>query len=121
MKPYKSEFVEGGNYYDLSNSTMGQSPVEAKAPEVKPVATSEAMPKITMHMNVKCSDMFWAEFTDASGKVIKEYDGYVPNFMPGEHYGDYVELDIDLSTGRILNWKKPEEVKEDWDEFLKEN
>jgi hypothetical protein len=27
--------------------------------------------------------------------------------MPGKHYGDYVRLDIDLETGRILNWVKP--------------
>jgi len=27
--------------------------------------------------------------------------------MPEEHYGDYVELQIDLETGQIMNWKKP--------------
>jgi len=27
--------------------------------------------------------------------------------MPEDHCGDYVELDIDIDTGMILNWKKP--------------
>ena len=46
--------------------------------------------------------------TDENGKPVeKEYSGYVPDFMPGEHYGDYVELTIELDTGKFLNWKKP--------------
>ena len=57
-------------------------------------------------MSVKCSDMFAATLEE-KGKVIGEYDGYVPDFFPGEHYGDYVMLDIDVETGKILNWKKP--------------
>ncbi len=50
----------------------------------------------------KCSDMFSATLDD--GRV---YDGYVPAFFPGDHGGDYVQLDIDLATGKILNWKAP--------------
>ena len=64
--------------------------------------------KIVMHMSAKCADLFTASFTDAAGNSMGEYDGYVPDFMPGEHYGDYVQLDIDLSTGRILNWRAPQ-------------
>jgi len=41
------------------------------------------------------------------GKEVSEYEGYVPKFFPEEHYGDYVELDIDIDTGQILNWKRP--------------
>ena len=41
------------------------------------------------------------------GKVIGEYDGYVPKFFPGMHYGDYVMLDIDIETGKIVNWNRP--------------
>jgi len=33
----------------------------------------------------------------------------VPGFFPNEHYGDYVELDIDVATGRIINWVAPTE------------
>jgi hypothetical protein len=63
-------------------------------------------PKI-MIICAKCSDMFSATILDKSRKVIGDYDGYVPEFFPGEHYGDYVMLEIDLETGQILNWKKP--------------
>lgn len=38
---------------------------------------------------------------------MKDYEGYVPDFMPGKHYGDYVYLDIDIDTGKILNWEVP--------------
>lgn len=63
----------------------------------------------------KCSDMFSATIHDKDGKKLFEYDGYVPDFFPDEHYGDYVILDIDLETGKILNWKKP--TQEDIDEL----
>jgi hypothetical protein len=55
---------------------------------------------------VKCSDMFSAALRN-NGKVVGQYEGYVPDFFPGEHYGDYVRLEIDVDTGRILNWNKP--------------
>ena len=65
------------------------------------------MPKTptVLRINAKCSDCFSAVLDD--GKTQREYIGYVPNFMPGKHYGDYVELEIDIATGQILNWKKP--------------
>lgn len=63
----------------------------------------------------KCSDMFAGQLLDDAGEVIVEHDGYVPRWFPGEHYGDYVELDIDIETGQILNWKKPSaEVLQTW-------
>ena len=60
----------------------------------------EVKPRI-MSTCIKCSDMFAASFDG------KDCDGYVPDFFPGNHYGDYVMLDIDVDTGRITNWKKP--------------
>ena len=59
-----------------------------------------------LSINVKCSDAFAASLT-IDGKHAGEYDGYVPDFMPGQHYGDYVDLQIDIETGKILNWVKP--------------
>ena len=61
-------------------------------------------------MCVKCSDTFSAVMVDSKGNYLGEYDGYVPNFFPGEHYGDYIMLHIDTDTGRILNWKKPSQA-----------
>ena len=49
----------------------------------------------TIRITAKCSDMFSAQLIER-GKVIGSYDGYVPSWMPGEHYGDYVELENDL-------------------------
>ena len=73
--------------------------------------------KTVLSICAKCSDRFAAILTDTNGKVLKEHDEYVPEFMPGEHYGDYVELDIDIETGQILNWKKP--TKKLLDQFIK--
>lgn len=53
----------------------------------------------------KTSDLFSARLIE-DGKVTKTHDGYVPKFMPGEHFGDYIELDIDIETGQIVNWNK---------------
>ena len=71
----------------------------------------------TIRISAKCSDLFSATAQDETGKQVAEYNGYVPGFFPGEHYGDYVELNIDLATGRILNWKAPtqKELKETFD------
>mgnify|MGYP001598131419 CR=1 FL=1 len=63
-------------------------------------------PKVLM-INCKVSDGFRALLLDEAGNTMADYIGYVPDFMPGEHYGDYVELEIDIETGKILNWKRP--------------
>lgn len=62
----------------------------------------------TLKIYTKVSDRFTASLCDQDGKeIFCQDEGYVPDFMPGEHYGDYVILDIDIDTGQILNWKKP--------------
>ena len=65
----------------------------------------------------KITDYFTAHIYDQDGqKIGGQSDGYVPGFMPGEHYGDYIILNIDLETGQILNWQKP--TVEDIQEFI---
>jgi hypothetical protein len=59
----------------------------------------------------KCSDLWSHEVIGKDGRTLSEYSGYVPSFMPGEHYGDYVMLDIDPYTGKILNWKPWKKAK----------
>jgi len=62
----------------------------------------------TLKLCLKVCDQFTATLESESGKVLKDQDdGYVPDFMPGEHYGDYVILDIDIDTGQITNWRTP--------------
>lgn len=61
----------------------------------------------TLRIHLKVSDRFTAQLVSDKGETIHDQsDGYVPNFMPGEHYGDYVILDIDIDTGVITNWPK---------------
>ena len=62
----------------------------------------------TLRIHCKVSDRFtYAIYNENAEEIHCQDDGYVPDFMPGEHYGDYVILDIDLDTGVVTNWKKP--------------
>ena len=62
----------------------------------------------TLKIHVKCSDRFGYAIEDQHGEIIfQQDDGYVPDFMPGQHYGDYIMLDIDMDTGMVTNWKTP--------------
>lgn len=62
----------------------------------------------TLKIYTKVCDNFTAELIDTEGdKITEQDDGYVPGFMPGDHYGDYLILDIDIDTGKILNWEVP--------------
>lgn len=62
----------------------------------------------TLRMCLKVSDRFTGDILDQDGSEIGgQEDGYVPDFMPGQHYGDYVMLDIDLDTGKVVNWTPP--------------
>lgn len=65
----------------------------------------------TISISAKCSDLWSHQVIGKNGQVVSEYNGYVPSFMPGEHYGDYVLLEIDPYTGTILNWKKWKKAK----------
>jgi len=73
--------------------------------KIKIKATKEIDVKM-MNLHLKVRDEFHADFVDADGNEVLCYSDYVPDFMPGDHYGDYVILDIDLDTGMIKNWKK---------------
>lgn len=68
----------------------------------------------TLRIHMKVRDEFEAELKDADGEVLTEYLGYVPDFMPEQHFGDYLILDIDIDTGQITNWVKPsaEQIEE---------
>ncbi|MBL8414198.1 MAG: hypothetical protein JNM42_07165 [Propionivibrio sp.] len=61
----------------------------------------------TVKLHMKVCDRFECAVYDQDNKQLKDYEGYVPDFMPGQHYGDYVILDIDVDTGHITNWKTP--------------
>ena len=59
----------------------------------------------TLRISAKCSDLCWTEYTDKNGNTT-ESDSYVPaNIGIGGDGGDYIDIDIDMKTGQILNWK----------------
>jgi len=58
-----------------------------------------------LKVDAKCSDLCSLIYTDKEGKQIQS-DGYVPEGIGiGEFYGDYIEMEIDMETGQIQNWK----------------
>ena len=62
--------------------------------------------ELIIHCRVR--DEFCGAICDADGGVLHEFeDAYVPDFMPGDHCGDYLCLKIDIDTGQILNWVRP--------------
>jgi hypothetical protein len=61
----------------------------------------------TLKIHMKVCDGFQAILEDVDGEEVKEYEGYVPGFMPDDHYGDYLILDIDIDNGQITNWNTP--------------
>ncbi len=62
----------------------------------------------TLKVHRKVSDRFCDSIIDQDGKeIFDQEDGYVPDFMPGQHYGDYIILDIDLDSGQVVNWSAP--------------
>ena len=60
--------------------------------------------KKTISLSAKCSDLFNA--TIMLGADGYDIEGYVPEGL-GIGGGDYIELTIDLKTGKILNWVPP--------------
>jgi len=61
----------------------------------------------TIKLCGKTSDLCHITFLDEKNVKVGERDNYVPDYFPEEHYADYIEFDIDVKTGQILNWKAP--------------
>jgi hypothetical protein len=61
----------------------------------------------TIFVTAKTSDTCHIEFFDEDKNRLGQRNDYVPDYFPEEHYGDYLELEIDVTTGKILNWRKP--------------
>lgn len=62
----------------------------------------------TIKVTAKVSDMFSLTAHDENGSFVGEYQGYVPKEIFG-YGGDYIELTIDLETGKIVGWKQPDQ------------
>lgn len=62
----------------------------------------------TVKITGKVSDMFSLTAHNENGDFLGEYQGYVPKEIFG-YGGDYIELTIDLETGKIVGWKQPDQ------------
>jgi hypothetical protein len=62
---------------------------------------------VAVVITAKVRDAGCYTIIDQEGEVIGEHDGYVPDFFPEEHYGDYLMLQINLDTGQVMNWTAP--------------
>jgi hypothetical protein len=60
----------------------------------------------TIVISAKCGDMVSGFLKDGDGQHVGDYEGRIPEFVPNL-YGDYLKLEVDLATGRILNWTPP--------------
>jgi len=70
--------------------------------------------KTILRITAKCSDMYSHQIIGKDGNIYREYSGYVPSFFPNSYSGnDYMELDIDPYTGKILNWDNWKQSKGD--------
>ncbi len=61
----------------------------------------------TLRVCGKTVDQCHIQFLDKNNEIIGQRDSYVPKYFPETHFGDYLELDIDVETGQILNWYPP--------------
>lgn len=71
---------------------MKQVEVEAKTVEV--------------HCKVRDEGCYTLKDQDGA-QIAQRSDDYVPGFFPGQHDGDYLILEIELETGRVVNWQRP--------------
>lgn len=62
----------------------------------------------TVKITGKVSDIFSLTAHNENGDFLGEYQGYVPKEIFG-YGGDYIELTIDLGTGKIVGWKQPDQ------------
>lgn len=78
------------------------------------IGVKRTVEAVTIKVYAKPCDSGGYTLLDAKGETIAEDDGYVPPFFPGENYGDYLILDIDMKTGRILNWAPAQIDVQNW-------
>lgn len=78
------------------------------------LSVKKTVPVQAKELRIYCKVVgdFTASLHDQDGvEICVQSQDYVPNFMPGPHYGEYVILNIDIDTGQVTNWEKPS-VKE---------
>ncbi len=67
----------------------------------------ETIDAYSVEVHAKVCDSGSYTLKDLNGKELANSNDYVPSFFPDVHYGDYLILNIELETGKILNWRRP--------------
>jgi hypothetical protein len=67
--------------------------------------------KKSKSIHTKTADECHLSFEDITGKSY-EYKGYVPDFFPGKHYGDYMMLDF-TADGKLVRFDCTDEAIEE--------
>jgi hypothetical protein len=62
----------------------------------------------TIHIQGKCNDLCLTEFFNGNDSYTD--NGYPPE-IKGLSWGDYIDITVDLDTGKILNWQVPSDEK----------
>lgn len=70
----------------------------------------------SIRTSYKTSDRCIIKFEKQEIKELLHYSGYVPDFFPGKHYGDYLELSIS-KDGNVNDFNVTDD---DIDKLLKE-
>lgn len=64
-------------------------------------------------ITAKCSDRCTISYEDDNGNILAQNDSYVPEGLTiggPDDDGDYIDIEIDVKTGQILNWKQVSEA-----------
>jgi hypothetical protein len=67
-------------------------------------------PPVSRSLHMKVVDNGTYKLLNRFGEAVIERQCGVPGFFPGEHFGDY--LILEMEAGRVTNWKvKPSQVE----------
>lgn len=63
-----------------------------------------------LRINAKVSDLCQTVLIDDDGLRIVDKDGYAPGNVGLGEGGDYLEFDIDIGTGKIVNFPSKQKI-----------
>jgi len=88
-------------YIDIDTGYILNWTTDKNFSEFKNIVGSDKIYKLFL----KVVDRGIYKILDSNFKVLFEINDYVPNFIPNE-FGDYVDLKIEVDTGKIINFNK---------------
>lgn len=90
-------------YPNFNNDFDDQDEGDQAAREADAIANASKVKVMVIHGHSVDRNHF--RFKDENGRTLFDKEGYVPSDL-GIGGGDDIELEIDIKTGQILNWKE---------------